>query len=281
MTTALQPKLRVVTETQLEPAFLILDTESVPYGRLLSAVKYPEENLTPVEAVRRAQEEARAQSYAGSDFLPVTFQYPIAVCVIRVANDYTLQNINRLGEPHYEPRQMVEQFWRGLAKVKEKYKERVKLVSFNGRGFDLPLLELAAFRYGCAARDYFQARNRYNGGHIDVMDWMSNFGAHRMNGGLNVLAKLLGMPGKMMMSGDRVYEMYLEEKIDLINDYCLFDTLDTYFIFLRTRVMTGELSLEEEHKLTLMAKEFIQARIEQYPALGQYLENWGEWQPWP
>jgi predicted PolB exonuclease-like 3'-5' exonuclease len=281
MTTAVQPRLHVVTETQVEPAFLILDTESVPDGRLLAAVKYPEEDLTPAEAVRRAQEEAREQSYSGSDFLPVTFQYPIAVCVLRVASDYTLQNINRLGEPHYQPRQMVEQFWNGLAKVKEKYKERVKLVSFNGRGFDLPLLELAAFRYGCAARDYFQARNRYSGGHIDVMDWMSNFGALRMTGGLNVLAKLLGMPGKMTISGDRVYQMYLEEKIDEINDYCLFDTLDTYFIFLRTRVMTGELSLEEEHKLSLVAKEFIQGRIEQYPALRQYVEQWSEWRPWP
>jgi predicted PolB exonuclease-like 3'-5' exonuclease len=172
MTTALQPKLRVVAATQVEPAFLILDTESVPDGRLLAAVKYPEENLTPAEAVHRAQEEARAQSYAGSDFLPVTFQYPIAVCVIRVANDYTLQNINRLGEPHFEPRQMVEQFWRGLAKVKEKYKDRVKLVSFNGRGFDLPLLELSAFRYGCCAGDYFlNSRNRYNG-EIDLLDWL-------------------------------------------------------------------------------------------------------------
>jgi predicted PolB exonuclease-like 3'-5' exonuclease len=282
MTPAVHNRLRLAPEpVALEPAYLILDTESVPDGRLLAAVKYGDEDLTPQEAVRRAQEEAREQSFSGSDFLPVTFQFPIAICVIRVASDYTLQNINRLGEPHFQPRQMVEQFWNGLAKVKQKYKDRVKLVSFNGRGFDLPLLELAAFRYGCAARDHFQARNRYSGGHIDVMDWMSNFGALRMNGGLNVLAKLLGKPGKMTMTGDQVYEMYLEEKIATINDYCMFDTLDTYFIFLRTRVMTGELTLEEEHRLSLQAKEFIQGRIEQYPALRQYVANWGEWQPWP
>ena len=281
MTPTLQTKYRVAPEPQVEPAFLVLDTESVPDGRLLAAVKYPQENLTPAQAVQRAQEEAREQSFTGSDFLPVTFQYPVAVCILRVAGDFTLQNINRLGEPHYQPRQMVEQFWSGLAKVKEKYKERVKLVSFNGRGFDLPLLELAAFRYGCAARDYFLDRKRFNGGHIDVMDWMSNFGALRMSGGLNVLAKLLGKPGKMTMSGERVYQMYLEEKIEQINDYCMFDTLDTYFIFLRTRVMTGELSLQEEHKLSLLAKEFIQGRIEQYPALRQYVEQWSEWQPWP
>ena len=220
-------------DPQTEPAFLVLDTESVPDGRLLAAVKYAGESLSPEAAVLRAQEEAREQSYTGSDFLPVTFQYPVAVCILRVGNDFTLQNINRLGEPHFKPRQMVEQFWNGLAKVKEKYKERVKLVSFNGRGFDLPLLEMAGFRYGCPARDYFLSRNRYNGGHIDLMDWLTNFGGFRMNGGLNVLAKLLGKPGKMSMSGDQVYQMYLEERIEEINDYCMFDTLDTYFIFLR------------------------------------------------
>jgi predicted PolB exonuclease-like 3'-5' exonuclease len=156
MTLAVQNKLRIAPQPPaMEPAFLVLDTESVPDGRLLAAVKYPDDNLTPEEAVQRAQEEAREQSFNGSDFLPVTFQYPIAVCIIKVASDLTLQNISRLGEPHFQPRQMVEQFWSGLAKVKEKYKDRVKLVSFNGRGFDLPLLEMAAFRYGCAARDYF------------------------------------------------------------------------------------------------------------------------------
>jgi hypothetical protein len=102
-----------------------------------------------------------------------------------------------------------------------------------------------------------------------------------MNGGLNVLAKLLGKPGKMSVAGDQVYLMYLEGKTEQINDYCMFDTLDTYFIFLRTRVMIGEFSLEEEHKLVLHAKEFIQARVPQYPALQQYVDNWSDWQPWP
>ena len=61
----------------------------------------------------------------------------------------------------------------------------------------MPLLELAAFRYGFRARDYFQSsRNRYNGP-IDLCDWLTNFGACRLAGGLNLLAKLLGKPGKM------------------------------------------------------------------------------------
>ena len=66
----------------------------------------------------------------------------------------------------------------------------------------------------------------------------------RMNGGLDLLSKLLGKPGKLEIRGDQVYAMFLEGKIQEINDYCAFDTLDTYFVLLRTRVLTGELTLE-------------------------------------
>jgi 3'-5' exonuclease len=277
MVPAAQAKPRDTAEASVPTAYLIMDTESVPDGRLLAAVKYASHNLPPDEAIRRAQMEAREQSYTGSDFLPVTFQYPVAVCILRVGADFTLQKINRLGEPQWQPRQIVEQFWNGLVQCKG----RVKLVTFNGRGFDLPLLELAAFRYGCCGGDYFLNRNRYNGNHLDLMDWLSNFGALRMAGGLDVLAKLLGKPGKTSCTGDKVYQWLLEGKIKEINDYCMFDTLDTYFVFLRTRVMAGQLSLENEHELVLKGKAFVQGQMDQYPALQQYLDNWGDWQPWP
>jgi len=110
-------------------------------------------------------------------------------------------------------------------------------VTFNGRGFDLPLLELAAFRWGYSVRDHFyNSRNRFNGNHLDLFDWLSNYGACRLAGGLNLLAKLLGKPGKMEVAGDQVWNLHREGKLQEINDYCLCDTLDTYFVFLRTRV---------------------------------------------
>jgi 3'-5' exonuclease len=264
------------------PAFLFIDTESVPDGQLLSKVKYAADHLSPEEAVRRAQAEARDRSLTGSDFLPVSFQYPVAVCILRTGSDLGLQALTCLDAPFFRPRKIVEAFWTGIGCYKEKYKERVKLVTFNGRMFDLPLLELAAFRYGCQARDYLlSSRNRYGSGHIDLMDWLTNFGAIRMAGGLDLLSKLLGKPGKMEVSGDQVYAMHLEGKAQAINDYCMFDTLDTYFVFLRTRVMTGELTLEQEHVLVLRAKAWIEGKSAELPALRQYLDNWGEWNPWP
>ena len=102
-----------------------------------------------------------------------------------------------------------------------------------------------------------------------------------MTGGLNLLSKMLGKPGKMEIAGDQVYQMYLDGKAQEINDYCMFDTLDTYFVFLRTRVLTGDLSLAEEHDVVLAAKAWIASRVPELPALQKYLDNWGDWKPWP
>jgi predicted PolB exonuclease-like 3'-5' exonuclease len=264
------------------PAFFIIDTESVPDGKLLAQVKYAADNLNPDDAIARAQAEARAASPTNSDFLPVTFQVPIAVCVLRVGTDFALQNVACLDAPQFRPRKIVESFWDGVAKYRTKFRERIRLVTFNGRGFDLPLLELAAFRYGVCGKEHFvSSRKRFDGWHLDLMDWLCNFGGYRMTGGLNLLSKLLGKPGKMDVQGDMVYQLFQAGKLQEINDYCMFDTLDTYFVFLRTRVLTGEITLELEHIAVMKAKEWVQNKCAEIPALSRYLENWGDWQPWP
>src|SRR4029078_987747 len=146
------------TDAAAKTAFLVVHTESIPDGQLLAAVKYPGQNFTPEEAIAKAQEEARTASKKNSDFLPVTFQGAVAVCVLRVGSNFALQTFACLDAPHFRSREIVKKFWLSV----ECYK--AKLVTFNGRRFDMPLLELAAFRHGIPTRDYFQnSRNRFNG----------------------------------------------------------------------------------------------------------------------
>lgn len=270
MPTAELTTVRMPAEVGTRTAFLVVDTESVPDGRLLSQVKYPGEDVEPADAIERAREEARKTSYNGSDFLPVSFQVPVAVAVVRVGNDFSLQAVACLDAPHYRPREIVRKFWLGVD-----FYAKAKLVTFNGRGFDMPMLELAAFRHGLNLRDYCQkSRNRYGGNHVDLLDWLTNYGACRLAGGLNLLSKILGKPGKMDVAGDQVYRMFLDGRVQEINDYCLCDTLDTYFVFLRTRVMTGDITQEQEAELVQQARDYLERKARELPALRPYLANW-------
>lgn len=261
-----------------EPAYLVFDIETVPDGELIRRVKYSQEAVNPQQAVQRARADALERSEGRSDFVAASFCYPVAVCVARVSADFTLQAITTLDAPKYRPREIVSAFWKGLGHY------HCTLVSFNGRTFDMPVLELAAFRFGVSARGHFDERfgrrYRYGTAHLDLHDWLGNHGAVSIAGGLDMLSKLLGKPGKMTVSGRDVYDLFTAGKIKEINDYCMFDVLDTYFVFLRTRVMTGELDLATEQQRMSDARDWITSQLGVHPHLQQYLDNWGDWTPW-
>ena len=263
--------------------YLVFDTESVADAKLVAKLRYAGEGLSPEEALRRYRDELM-EKYE-SDFIPYSFQVPISVAVGKVADNFALEDVVVLDETQFRPHVIAENFWRGW----EKYR-RPTLVSFNGRGFDLPLLELAAFRYGISVPGWFQAsgksfdqpRSRYNSvAHLDLHELLTNFGATRFTGGLNLAANILGKPGKMDIQGDMVQDLHDAGRLAEINDYCRCDVLDTYFVFLRTRVLCGQISLEAEHQLIAQTKQWLESKAETSAAFRTYLEHWGDWKnPW-
>ncbi|MCU0849261.1 MAG: 3'-5' exonuclease [Spirochaetes bacterium] len=261
--------------------YLVFDVESVPDGKLIRMVKYQGEEIDEAGAINRFQKEIMEATGGVSEFIPVTFQYPVSVCVAKVGGDFSLLDVSCLDDSRFDPGEMTRLFWQG---VEEQY-SNASFVTFNGRGFDIPLLELMAYRYGYTAKrhfkDKFAGRFRFGTKHIDLQDWLSNFGAIRMNGGLNLLAKVIGKPGKTRTTGNEVYGLFLQGKLRDINDYCIHDVLDTYFVFLRTRVMIGELSVSREQDIVKAAKNFLESGQNRVPAFRGYLENWGDWDPWP
>ncbi|MBM4077889.1 MAG: 3'-5' exonuclease, partial [Planctomycetes bacterium] len=217
------------------------------------------------------------------DVLPVTFMLPISVAVAKVDAEYRLIDLSVLDAPAFRPHVITRHFWQGW-----NHYGRPTLVSFNGRGYDIPVLELAAYRYGYSvptwfnveARAYEQARNRYNSdAHLDLFDLLSNFGAARLSGGLNLLANLIGKPGKAGVDGSQVQDMYDRGELQAINDYCRCDVLDTYFVFLRSRVLLGKLTLEAERELVQSTKKWLEESTSQHPVYAHYLSHWGDWQP--
>jgi predicted PolB exonuclease-like 3'-5' exonuclease len=263
--------------------YLVFDIESIADGELVSKIRYPGQNLAPADAVRRYRDELMAKF--DSDFIPYTFQVPVSVVVAKVAADFSLIDIVALDEPQFRSHIITEHFWRGW----DAYR-RPTLVSFNGRTFDLPLLELAAFRYGLSlpawfavgGKTYEQPRNRYNTeAHLDLHDVLTNFGASRFNGGLNLVANLLGKPGKMDVQGHMVQDLWNEGKLAQINDYCRCDVLDTYFAFLRTMVLLGQFQLDDEQRLVHVVKDWLTARAGTISVYAAYLDGWGTWMnPW-
>lgn len=260
--------------------FLVFDVEAIADGDLIARVRYPQDALEPAEAIARFQQELLEQR--GSDVIPWTYMLPISVAVAKISSRCELLDLSVLDAPEYRPHMIARGFWQGW-----RHYGRPTLITFNGRGYDLPVLEVAAFRYGISLPDWFnvtsrtyeQSRNRYNlDSHVDLMDLFSNYGAARVSGGLNLLANLIGKPGKTGIDGSMVQGLYDAGQVAEINDYCRCDVLDTYFVFLRSRVLLGQLEVGVEQELVAQTREWLVERRESSPAFAHYLDHWGDWQ---
>ena len=199
-------------------ARLIFDIESAADGDLIAKIRYPGEKLSPAEAVKRYR--AELLEHNGKDFIPYTFQLPVSLVVATVADDYSLIDLVALDEELSRPYEIVRLFWEGWRK-----NDQPQLVSFNGRGFDMPLLEVCAFRYGLGipewiaenARSFEQPRNRFNSAaHLDLHEFLTNNGASRFVGGLSLAANLIGKPGKLdvKLSDDKSYAKIIAEPLE-------------------------------------------------------------------
>jgi len=266
-------------------SYLVFDIESVADGDLISKVRYPGDNHSAAEAIKVYTGELLELTNGRSEFIPYTYHVPVSVAVMKVGVDLKIIDIVTLDAPKYRPHVIAKHFWEGWKAYK-----MPTFVSFNGRTFDIPLMELAAFRYGISVPDWFnvqartyeQKRNRYNmASHLDLQEILTNYSATRFNGGLNLAANILGRPGKMGIAGHMVQDLYNQGELERINDYCRCDVLDTYFVLLRTKVLTGELSVEAEQALVADSMEWLEMKSEEFSVYGEYLQQCNQWDnPW-
>ncbi len=146
-----------------EVQYLLFDVESVADGALIASSRYPGEKLSPLEAIEKFQQELVLST--GKNFIPYTYHLPVAIVIAKIKPDLSLIEIVSLDQPLHRPHVMTKHFWMGW----EHY-QRPTWVTFNGRGFDIPLMEQSAFRFGVSVPNWFssterayqQARNRYN-----------------------------------------------------------------------------------------------------------------------
>lgn len=222
----------------LDATYLVLDFETIPDGDLLNAVKHQGQKTTE-EAISIAIKQAKEASNDKSDFIPLPFHIPVALGIMLLSKESVVSDV-LVGSP----KSIAKKFW-------SLYEATTPIiVSYNGRGFDLPLLELVSMREKLVIpKPYwgkYGPRNRFGDGHVDLQEFINNFGSARMFGGLDTIAKMIGLEGKSDVCGSDVYRLHLEGKKDEIREYCLRDVKDTAAIFLRTRVMMGILTQDQE-----------------------------------
>ena len=217
----------------------------------------------------------RQQQKTGSEFLPPHQHRVVAISVALRSGDSF--RVWTLGDADADEAEIVRRFFDGL----ERYSP--ELVSWNGSGFDLPVLHYRALKHGIQASRYWETGDndrefRYNNylgrfhwRHIDLMDVMAGY-QPRSRAGLDQVASMLGFPGKLGMSGDKVWSTWLEGGIDAIRDYCETDVLNTYLVYLRFEFMRGNLDgpgLERE-----LARVRTTLAESEAPHLREFLEAW-------
>jgi hypothetical protein len=152
-------------------------------------------------------------------------------------SDYEVRRIGILGEGKDEAGILAD-FAKLLAE------RQPCLVTYNGRGFDMPVIATRCLRHGVALRHYYASRDvRYRfspEGHLDLMDYVADFGAAKASR-LDVVARLCGMPGKLGVDGKDVGPLVHAGRLQEVRNYCLCDVVQTAAIFLRVQLVRGEL----------------------------------------
>jgi 3'-5' exonuclease len=234
---------------------LVFDIETIPdvnAGRQL----YHFDQLSDSE-IAQAMFAKRAAETGGSDFLKHHVHRVVAISVVlRQADRLKVWSI---GEPDTSEAELIQRFFDGI----ERYSPT--LVSWNGSGFDLPVLHYRAMLHGISAPRYWETGDhdanfkwnnylsRFHQRHTDLMDVLSGYQARAVVP-LDEMATLLGFPGKMGMSGAHVWQNYLDGKIVDIRNYCETDVLNTHLVYLRFLLMQGKLSsadYQREYQLVI------------------------------
>nr|WP_314069745.1 ribonuclease H-like domain-containing protein [uncultured Campylobacter sp.] len=199
----------------------------------------------------------------GSEFLPVCFHRVVSISAVIADGFGRFLRVSTLdGE---NERDKIAKF---LAFIED---FNPRLVSFNGRGFDLPMIMARAMCYDLSAAAYFETndrdnnkskwenyRSRYDGRfHLDLLDHISDFGAVR---GLKLdhICASVGLPGKYDVHGDQVLQLYYAGEQAKIDEYCRSDVLNTYWLFLKYELLRGKITKDDYLNYIAVMGEFLQ-----------------------
>jgi predicted PolB exonuclease-like 3'-5' exonuclease len=219
--------------------FVTMDIETVADEALVSAVD-GEPSRPYAEQLGRLLAQRRARSGGRSDFLPLPYHRPVAACALQAEELGGVVRVTDLSA-------WIDGRGEDEAAFLRRTWQRIRghtLVTFHGRSFDLPVLELRSLKLGVPAPGYFQeGREEGSLAHLDLVELLSN-GRAGPSAPLDLYAKLVGLPGKEGVAGRDVQALHAEGRLDRIAAYCMTDVVQTWLLFLRYRRVEGSLTPE-------------------------------------
>jgi predicted PolB exonuclease-like 3'-5' exonuclease len=257
---------------------LVFDIESIPDLTGLRALRGTAPDTTD-DALWEAIQHERAEE-GKSDFMPHYLQRVLVIsCVFRNAEGLRVHSfVDREPDGQSQEAKVIQTFFNTIEK------HVPQLVSWNGGGFDLPVLHYRALRHGVVANKYwdlgeddreFKWNNyigRYHMRHLDLMDLLAMY-QPRANAPLDAMAKLCGFPGKLGMDGSAVFPAYRAGQLEDIRRYCETDVMNTYLLYCRFQKMRGGFT-EAEYEREI---EFVKSTLSgiDEPHWKEYLAAWG------
>jgi predicted PolB exonuclease-like 3'-5' exonuclease len=251
------------------------DIETIPDPDALRAAGLADPGLDDHDTVLQAQ--TRRLDKTGSDFLPVHCQKVLVIsCTFR---NHEGLKIHSFVDHGGQEGQVVQSFFRVIEK------HAPQLVSWNGGGFDLPVLHYRGLVHAVVAPKYWDMGeddremkwnnyiSRYHTRHLDLMDLLALY-QPRANAPMDVLAKLCGFPGKLGMDGSKVYEAWRAGQTDDIRRYCETDVMNTYLLYCRYQLMRGGLSVNEYADEIQVVRETLGTLAAHEAHWQEYLAAW-------
>lgn len=255
---------------------MVFDIESIPDVDGLRALHAAPPELSDAE-VYGAWLAGRKEK-GQSDFMPLHLQRILVISVV-FRNSEGLRIHSFVDRDGQSEGKVVQTFFNAVEK------HTPQLVSWNGSGFDLPVLHYRGLRHGVEAGKYwdlgeddreFKWNNyisRYHMRHLDLMDLLAMY-SPKNNAPLDALAKLCGFPGKLGMDGSQVYAQYLAGQLEDIRRYCETDVMNTYLVYCRFQKMRGGFTEAEYEQEITYIKETLGNLASTESHWDEYLAAW-------
>lgn len=254
-------------------SILVFDIESVPDYESGRKIHKLSDDLSDKDVVKAMQHLQFQKS--GSEFMPLHLQKIVAISVVFEKHDQL--KVWSLGNKDSNEKEIIQRFFEGIEQ------HTPILVSWNGGGFDLPVLNYRSLMHGVQAPRYWETGDddssfRYNNyisrfhwRHTDLMDVLANY-QPRAGAKLDQVATMLGFPGKFGMDGSLVWEKFQQGAIEEIRNYCETDVLNTYLVYLQFEMIRGRCSRGLLVQKIERVKELLRESGESH--LEEFLDVW-------